>query len=385
MFSQRTGWNLETNRLSQTLDRLRNSGRPVLDLTNSNPTTCEFAVDRESVLKSLANPDSLKYEPDPRGLETARRAVAAYYAERGAPVPIEAIFLTTGTSEGYSFAMRLLCNPGDELLVPEPSYPLLNFLAGIEDVTLVPYPLILEEGWRMDFRSIENSITARTRAVIVVHPNNPTGNYCHPDDARRLNALCAERSLAILADEVFLDFALDGRFPPSFAGNRENLTFTLSGISKISGLPQMKAAWMVVSGPEPEKTNSQERLEVIADTFLSMNAPIQLALPSFLDLRRNFQRQLLARVRDNLAELDRQLRGCTFCRRLPVEGGWYVVLRIESGCPDEELAIELLNREGVYIHPGHFYEFPSDGCLVMSLIVPQADFAEGIRRLLSLR
>jgi alanine-synthesizing transaminase len=385
VFSQRTGWNLDPNRLSQTLGRLRSSGTPILDLTISNPTACGFAADSEKILNSLANPASLKYEPNPRGLETARRAVASYYAERGAQAPIDAIFLTTGTSEAYSFVMRLLCNPGDELLVPEPSYPLLSFLADIEDVALVPYALVFDDGWRMDLDRIEKAITPRTRAVVVIHPNNPTGNYCRSNDVRRLAALCAQRGLSILADEVFFDFALDGALPQSFAGIREALTFTLSGLSKISGLPQMKAAWILVSGPEPAKTHARERLEVIADTFLSMSAPIQLALPALLDLRRDFQRQLLARVRENLAELDRQLDGCPSCRRLPVEAGWYVVLRMESGRSDEDFAVELLTRKGVYIHPGHFYDFSGDGYLVVSLIVPPAEFADGIQRLLSLR
>lgn len=385
MFAKRTAWNLATNELSQTLTRLRNSGKQIVDLTISNPTHCGFATDSDAILKALANPASLTYEPDPRGLESARRAVSAYYAEHGVQAPIESLFLTTGTSEAYSFAMRLLCEPGDEVLVPEPSYPLLGFLADIEDVKLVPYPLVFHDGWQMDLSALEEKITRRTRAVVVIHPNNPTGNYCRAEDAARLTALCSERGLAIIADEVFLDFAVEGPTRPSFAGNSEALTFTLSGLSKIAGLPQMKASWMLVSGPEPFRRSALERLDVIADTFLSMNAPIQTAIPGFLALRADFQRQLLSRVRENLAELDRQLDGSSFCRRLPVEGGWYVVLCLESSGSDEDFAIELLSRKGVYIHPGHFYDFPGEGYLVASLIGPSADFAEGIGRLISLR
>ena len=385
MFAERTRWDLDPNRLSQALARVRSEAKPVLDLTVSNPTACGFAFDSESILKSLANPAALRYEPDPRGLEVARRAVAGYYAERGVVISTEAVFLTTGTSEAYTYAMRLLCDPGDEVLVPQPSYPLLTFIAGIQDVSLVPYSLVYKDRWQIDFHSIEKAITPRTRAVVVIHPNNPTGNYCGRDEALRLENLCAERGLAILADEVFLDFPLDGPTPASFAACTLPLTFVLSGLSKIAGLPQMKAAWMVVGGVETARRRALERLELIADTFLSMNAPIQLAMPAFLGLQRGFQQQLLSRVRQNLAELDRRLAGQSFCRRLAVEGGWYVVLHLDANQTDEDLAIELLTTKGVYIHPGHFYDFAGEGYLVASLICPPAEFAEGIRRLLTLR
>jgi alanine-synthesizing transaminase len=384
VFAKRTNWNLEANRLSQALACHREEGKRLLDLTVSNPTACGFHYSSETILHALQHPAALTYHPDPRGLESARQAVAAYYAERGIEVPINSIFLTTGTSEAYSFILRLLCDPGDEVLVPEPSYPLLGFLAGIEDVTLVPYPLVYDDGWRMHFRALEQAITPRSRASVVIHPNNPTGHYCRAEDGRRLAELCAGRGMAIISDEVFLDFALDGAPPASFASRQESLTFTLSGLSKIAGLPQMKAAWMVVSGPETAKRQALDRLEVIADTFLSMNAPIQLAIPALLDLRREFQSQLLARVRRNLEELDRQIAGQAFCQRLRIEGGWYAVLRVESDRTDEDLTIELLNSKDVYVHPGHFYDFPAEGYLVVSLICPEGEFAEGIRRLLSL-
>jgi alanine-synthesizing transaminase len=385
VFARRTNWNLETNRLSEALARHRSEGKRLFDLTVSNPTVCGFDYDNAAILRALQDRAALNYEPDPRGLESARRAVAGYYAERGVDVPMDAILLTTGTSEAYSFILRLLCDPGDEVLVPEPSYPLLGFLADIEDVTLVPYPLVYDDGWRMDFPALAQAITPRTRAAVVIHPNNPTGHYCRPEDARDLGELCAERGLAILSDEVFLDFALDGPHPASFASRQEVLTFTLSGLSKIAGLPQMKAAWMVVTGPESAKRQALDRLEVIADTFLSMNAPIQLAIPALLDLRRGFQEQLLARVRRNLEELDRQLAGQKFCRRLRVEGGWYAVLCVASDRTDEDLTIDLLREKDVYVHPGHFYDFPAEGYLVVSLICREAEFAEGVRRLLSLR
>jgi len=395
MFAKRTNWSLAPNRLSEALDRRRADGRPVLDLTASNPTECGFAYDGGAILRALANPAALAYSPDPKGLATARRAVSGYYAARGSAVAAEDVLLATSTSEAYSWVFRTLCDPGDALLIPAPSYPLFGFLADLQDVQLVHYPLLYDHGWQMDFHALEQAITPATRGVIVVHPNNPTGHFTSPAEAARLSALCAARGMAVIADEVFLDFVLDDGNAPveerrpahgaphSFAANSGALTFTLSGLSKISGLPQMKAAWLVVSGPELWKSQALARLEVIADTYLSPNAPVQLALPAFLELRSGFQRQALARMRQNLAELDRQLAGHKTCSRLKIEGGWYAILRVPATRSEEDLAIELLTTQGVYIHPGHFYDFPSDGYVVVSLLTPESVLAEGIRLLLS--
>lgn len=383
MFSDRTNWNLAPNRLSEALARHRANGKPFVDLTASNPTECGFSYDSSAILQALSNPSALSYDPDPRGLESARRAVAAYYDARGDSVPIEDIFLTTSTSEAYSFAFRLLCNPGDELLIPAPSYPMFDFLAGIHDVKLIRYPLFYDHGWQIDFHALQQAITSRTRGVIVVNPNNPTGHYANAAAIGRLNEICSTRQIAIIADEVFLDFALTQKHPRSFAANRAALTFTMSGLSKIAGLPQMKVAWLIADGPEPWKSQALARLEVIADTYLSMNAPVQLAIPVFLEQRHSFQQQLMARVRVNLALLDRRLAAQKPCSRLKVEGGWYAVLRVPATRPDENLAIELLENCGVYVHPGHFYDLPPDGYLVVSLITPEKDFAQGIENTLS--
>jgi aspartate/methionine/tyrosine aminotransferase len=384
MFADRTNWNFKANRLSQALALHRASGKKLLDLTVSNPTECGFQYDAQAVLRALSNPDSLAYAPNPRGLAPARQAVAGYYTARGDTVAAEDIFLTTSTSEAYSFAFRTLCNSGDELLIPEPSYPLFDFLADIQDVRLVRYPLIYDHGWQIDFHALERAITPRTRGVIVVHPNNPTGHFCKSQEITRLNQICSARQIALIADEVFLDFALAGSQPPSFAANSVALTFTLSGLSKIAGLPQMKVAWSVVGGPEKLKTQALMRLEVIADTYLSMNAPVQLAIPAFLQQRQGFQNQLMARVRRNLEEIDRQLARQKACSRLETEGGWYAVLRAPATRLDEDFAIELLKENGVYVHPGHFYDFARDGYLIVSLITPEQEFAEGARLLLSM-
>jgi len=383
MFAKRTNWNLETNRLSVALSAHRAAGKPLIDLTISNPTECGFAYDEEAILGALGNPAALKYEPNPRGLVAAREAVKGYYAERGAIVSNDDIFLTTSTSEAYSYVFRTLCDPDDEVLIPEPSYPLFEFLADIQDVRLVPYPLLYDHGWQIDFHNVKQSFTSRTRAIIAVNPNNPTGNYCKPEEMRKLNEICAAQGVAIIADEVFLDFALGGDRQATFASNSGALTFTMSGLSKICGLPQMKAAWLVVSGPESLKKEAVARLEVIADTYLSMNAPIQWALPTLLGQRREFQRQLIGRVKENLAELDRQLARQRSCGRLEVEGGWNAVIRVPATGTDEDLALELLAAKGVYVHPGHFYDFPSEGFVVVSLISPISEFARGIKELLS--
>jgi aspartate/methionine/tyrosine aminotransferase len=384
MFAARTKWDLTPNRLSAALARHRASGKPLLDLTASNPTQCGFQYDAQVILQALGDPAAISYEPDPKGLKPAREAVAAYYAARGDNLRVEDIILTTSTSEAYSFAFRTLCDPGDEILVLAPSYPLFGFLAEIQDVKLSRYPLIYDHEWQIDFHALEQAITPRTRGVIVVHPNNPTGHFAKPEEARRLSEICSSQGLAIIADEVFLDFALDEKRPVSFVANRRALTFTLSGLSKICGLPQMKVAWLVASGPDDLRQQALARLEVIADTFLSMNAPVQLATPGFLELRRGFQEELTARARKNLAELDRQLAGQKACTRLEMEGGWYAVLRVPATRSDEDLAIELLSNKDVYVHPGHFYDFASDGFLVVSLITPVQDFADGVRRSLSI-
>jgi alanine-synthesizing transaminase len=382
MFASRTNWNLNPNRLAEALERHKSSDHQLLDLSASNPTECGFKYEAPAIMRSLCAPASMQYRPDPKGLRSARQAVSDYYAERGEGVAVDDLILTASTSEAYSFIFRLLCNPGDELLIPTPSYPLFDFLADVNDIKLIRYSLFYDHGWHIDIHALKQAITPRTRGVIVVHPNNPTGHFTRPEEVAQLNQICFANRMAIIADEVFLDFSL-GASQKSFVANSGALTFTMSGISKISGLPQMKFAWLAVSGPEDLKREAMARLEMIADTYLSLSAPIQLAAPVLLRQRKPFQQQLMARVRANLAELDAQLIGNQHLNRLIVEGGWYAVLRIPATRPDEELAIELLQTHDVYLHPGHFYDFPGDGYLIVSLITPAQDFTEGVRRILS--
>ncbi|HLK04053.1 MAG TPA: pyridoxal phosphate-dependent aminotransferase [Candidatus Acidoferrum sp.] len=383
MFASRTGWNLAENRLSQAIADLRRSRREFIDLTLSNPTEAAISYNANALLAALQTPHSLRYEPIARGLPSACEAVAGYYLSVGANLSADDLFLTTSTSEAYSYLFRLLCDPGDEILIPSPSYPLFDFLADLNDVKLIRYPLVYDHGWQLDFSSFESAVTPRTRAAILVHPNNPTGHYTKAHEQSKLATLCAKHNLALIADEVFLDFALQAAPASSFATQNAALTFTLSGISKLCGLPQMKSAWIALSGPAELKLEARRRLDVIADSYLSVNAPIQHALPAFLATRSEFRSQLLARIRANLAALDAQLAAQKVCSRLAVEAGWNVVLRVPATRSDEDLALDLLTQHAVLVHPGHFYDFPQDGYLVLSLIVPEEKFAEGVRRLLA--
>jgi alanine-synthesizing transaminase len=421
MFSERTNWKLARNRFTEAVEAVRASGIQLHDLTASNPTRVGLKYDSAAILAALNSERALDYDPQAKGLLAARQAVALYYRQLWdhqkvagditTRVNPERIVLTTSTSEGYSFVFRLLCNAGDELLVPKPSYPLFEFLADLQDVKLVPYPLIYDHGWQMDIPSLEKVLTERTRGVVVVHPNNPTGSYVHENEIAPLNAFCRKHRLALIVDEVFLDYLLEasgpkavtkaeqnrtaeGAAPPKFSGrgqqgtsfarNPEVLTFTLSGVSKISALPQMKVAWIVTSGPAEQVAEAMARLEMIADTYLSMNAPVQWAVPVLLSQRNRIQAQLMDRLHANLTELDRQLAGQSACQRLCVEGGWYAVLRVPVTRSDEELAIALVNEQAVVVHPGHFYDFPRDGYLVLSLITGDEEFKQGVSRTLEL-
>jgi alanine-synthesizing transaminase len=382
-FAHRTSWNLEENHLSRALAELRSADKPILDLARSNPTECGFLYDRQDIQRAFEHEELLRYQPDPRGMRRSREAIVAYYKQQQALVDEDELVLASGTSEAYSFVFRLLCNPSDEVLIPSPSYPLFDFLADLCDVRLVRYPLLYDHGWQIDFSALTAAVSERTRALIVVHPNNPTGHYTSAAEQKQISHFCGERGIAIVADEVFLDFSLSGSPENSFVSGNDALTFTLSGISKICGMPQMKLAWIAVSGPAEQKREALARLEVIADTYLSVGTPVQLAAPTLLTMRTSFHAQAMTRIRDNLRELDEQLSRQSACNRLSCEGGWSAILRVPATQLDEDLAIALLTKRGVHLHPGHFYDFAQSGHLVVSLIVQEQEFAEGIRRTLA--
>jgi alanine-synthesizing transaminase len=383
MFSQRTNWKLSPNKYTRALEEMRASGEGFLDLTISNPTQCGLHYDEQAILAAFQNPKSLSYEPEAKGLLAARKEVAQYYREdHGVALDPESLLLTTSTSEAYSYVFRLLCNPHDEILVPKPSYPLFDFLGDLQDVSLIPYSLEYAHGWFVDFPSLIRALTPRTRAVLLVHPNNPTGSYVKAEEVQQLNDLCRERNLALIVDEVFLDYSLSNRARETFVANHASLTFTLSGLSKIAALPQMKVAWVATTGPEALAHAALDRLEVIADTYLSLNSPTQWAFPALFEQRRTLQPQLRERIRANWEQLKSLVSGGRACELLETEGGWYAVLRTSSDRSDEDLAIELLQKAHVLVHPGHFYDFPTDGFLVVSLITPAENFRSGIARLM---
>jgi len=372
-FSQRTNWNTEESELSRAHRERLEAGLPIADLTASNPTRCGFNFPSQ-LLDALRDTAALTYDPQPRGLPGARRAVCAYYQSHGVSLVPEQILLTTSTSEAYSFLFRLLCDPGAEILVPQPGYPLFDYLAALDDVRIRPVSLVYDYGWQIDPESFRRAMTPATRAIMLVHPNNPTGHFTKGWEVEALAEICREHQLALIVDEVFLDFSF-GVEAKSFAAGLEGVpVFVVSGLSKIAGLPQMKAAWIAAIGPD--QTEALERLEVIADTFLSMNAPVQSALPAWLESRGVIQEQIRARTQANLMELDKLLPQASQTERLQADAGWYAVLRIPALQPDEQTVLELLDQ-GVWVHPGYFFGLPVSGWLVLSLLAPVNEFATG--------
>jgi alanine-synthesizing transaminase len=376
-FSTRTGWDVGESGFAAAIREARAAGRELADLTISNPTICGFEYDGEGILGALGDAAALTYDPDPRGMRSAREAVAGYYGDQGVGVDPDAVVLTTSTSEGYGYLFRLLCDAGDEVLVAQPSYPLFDFLADLEDVRLRSYPLFYDYGWWIDFAELERRIGPRTKAIVVVHPNNPTGHATGAAERVRLEEICARHGLALIVDEVFLDYPLGGDRLESFAvGPHPVLTFVLSGMSKIAGLPQMKAGWIVGMGPEEARRQAMGRLEVIADTFLSMNAPVQLALPVWLAGRRGIQGQILERVRGNL-----NLAKASGVEALQVEAGWSAILRLPQTAGGGGDVAEVLREAGVVVHPGSFYGIGEAGRVVVSLIGDAEEFSRGMQKI----
>jgi aspartate/methionine/tyrosine aminotransferase len=364
VFSSRLDWSFQTNRLSA----LRSTKRNVLDLTESNPTRAGLVYPEQEILSALSDPRALRYDPEPRGLLSAREAVARYYGD----VPPSRILLTASTSEAYAYLFKLLCDPGDEILSPRPSYPLFEFLAGLESVRVVQYPLRYDGAWHIDFDALEKAITPRTKAIVVVNPNNPTGSFLKREEWFGLQGL----GIPILSDEVFSDYAFtpDPSRVESLTDATDVLTFSMSGLSKIAALPQMKLGWIVASGPNHDA--ALDRLELIADTYLSVVTPVQIALPRLLDASVALRDQILNRTRANLA----LLRGVTV--PLHVEGGWYATLQVPRTRTEEDWALDLLARRDVLVQPGFYFDFEQEAYLVLSLLTPPATFAEGLNRMM---
>ena len=382
MFSSRLNWSAAANPLARLLAQKRASGAALLDLTESNPTAAGFQYPQDRILAALADPRSLCYEPAPAGILAARLAVSSYY---GGQVDPGCILLTASTSEAYALLFKLLADPGDEVLIPRPSYPLFDYLAALESVRVVEYPLVHHGGWTVDFDVLGRKITPRTRAIVIVNPNNPTGSYLKKSELAQLTGLCRDHNLAILSDEVFSDYALadDQQRVSSLVDQEEVLAFSLSGLSKLVGLPQLKLGWIVTSGPAQARREAFERLELIADTYLSVATPVQWAAPALLALREAMQAQILQRVRENLAFLRSQIGLDSPWRVLQPEGGWYAVIQAPRIHSEEDWVLTLLGENNVLVQPGFFFDFESEAFLVASLLTPAATFQEGIRRILA--
>ena len=381
--SSRLPSNLTLNATTRALAALRERGVTVTDLTESNPTRVGLQYPAD-LLEPLSDPYSLLYDPQPLGLPAAREAVAGDFERRGLTVSPERIGLTASTSEAYSLLFKLLCAAGDSVLVPRPSYPLFEHLTVLESIVAKPYRLEHHGAWRIDFDDLESSVDDTTRAVLVVSPNNPTGSFLHEDDLMALAALCATKDLMLIGDEVFADYRLERSTPPaSVLTSTEVLSCSLGGLSKSVGLPQLKLSWIVFGGPASRVAPLMASYEIVADSYLSVSTPVQVALPSLLDRGASIRRQIQARLERNLASLRRALSDVPSVSALEVEGGWSAVLKLPAFRTEEQLVLGLLADDHVLTHPGYFYDFEREAYLVVSLLVRPEVFDRGVTRILA--
>ena len=380
MFSSRVPADREPNRIARAVAAVKAAGRPLIDLTVTNPTAVGIDYP-DGLLQPLASPHALRYSPQPFGLEAARCAVVRDYSRRGITVAPDRVVLTASTSEAYSLLFKLLCQPqGDDVLVPVPSYPLFDHLTALDGVRTRPYSLDYHGKWMLDLDSVDRAWTAGVRAVLAVSPNNPTGSFLSSDELGQLSARCAERDAALIVDEVFADYPLGGATPGNVPGTC--LTFRLGGLSKSAGLPQIKLAWIAVSGPPAPVEEALNRLELIADTYLSVSTPVQVAADAFLEAGAAIRARILARVRANDEHLRDRVRRFPSLDVLHADAGWSAVVRVPARMTEEDLVVKLIEQDGVSVHPGYFFDFPHEAFLVISLLPEPADFGEGVRRTL---
>jgi len=381
MFSSRTRWHRTENRLARLVAERRRSGAPLFDLTVSNPTQAGLVAPAD-VLALLGAPSAAHYDPEPRGLSAARDAVVADYARRGLGMTADRLLLTASTSEAYAWLFKLLCDPGDAVLVPRPSYPLFEFLATLESVEAIPYALAYDGAWHLDVSALEAARTPRVRAIVVVNPNNPTGSCLRRDEAAKLLAFAAGHGLAVISDEVFADFRFRAAsdLVTSLAGDGPALTFSLGGLSKSCGLPQLKLGWIAVSGPEDKLSEALSRLEIVADTYLSVSTPVQHATPALLRRLPELQAPILSRLLHNRRILESLVGAGSAATLLPADGGWSAVLRVPATQSEEERVCGLVERHAVLVHPGYFFDFPSEAFLVLSLLPDPEVFSEAVSR-----
>jgi alanine-synthesizing transaminase len=381
MFSRRLPPHADTNALSRAIAARRAAGRTIVDLTESNPTRAGFQYPPE-LLRPLASDAALRYQPHPCGLASAREAIARDQARRGVTIDPDHVVLAASTSEAYTWLFKLLCDPGEAVLVPRPSYPLFEHLTTLEGVRAVPFGLEYHGRWEIDFATLEDA-PSDARAIIAVSPNNPTGSYVSAREVERLFALCRERGWALIADEVFADYPLEVETPlTDLASRADVLAFSLGGLSKSVGLPQLKLAWLVAGGPSEVCASALAGLELIADSFLSVGTPVQIATPTLLEGGTDIRAQIHQRIRDNLGALRELARPFPACQILKVEGGWSAVIRVPATRTEDQLILGLLDAEGIVVHPGYFFDFVREAFVVMSLLPPTETLREGALRLL---
>lgn len=383
MISSRLPRDLALNRVSRTVEERRASGRPLVDLTLSNPTKAGFDYP-EDLLQPLANAAALQYEPQALGLATAREAVSREYARQGMQVDSSRIALTSSTSEAYALLFKLFCNPGDVVLVPQPSYPLFEHLTQLEAVEIAPYRLEYHGTWRVDIESVHRALTPRTRMLLVVSPNNPTGSCLHQDDLTALADICATHDLPLVGDEVFADYLLDpapGAVP--VLSQSDVLTCALGGLSKSAALPQVKLGWIAWGGPPVLVAGALHAFEIVADSYLSVSTPVQLAAPALIERGGVLRQQVQARIRRNLDTLRHACAAHPSTTLLRVEGGWSAVVQVPAVRSEEDLVVTLVEQDGVVVHPGYFFDFPKEAFLVPSLLVEPAAFNTGMARVLA--
>lgn len=383
-FSHRLPWPSTANAFSRLLDQKRQAGAPLLDLTISNPTQAFHDYPHLPIASAYRGLDDFSYHPDPFGQEHARRAIADYYRARAIPVSPDQLLLTASTSEAYALLFKLLCDPGDEVLAPVPSYPLFEYLATLDSVRIVPYRLRYDGSWFLDIAHLRHHVSPRTRAIILVNPNNPTGSFLKQHEARELLQFSADHVLPVISDEVFMDYSFGalGARVPTFIGTDSTLTFSLNGLSKAAGMPQMKLAWIALSGPEPIRQAARRRLELLSDTYLSVATPVQRALPELLRIGADFARDIAQRLTRNLAALNAALAN-TPAHCLHLEGGWSAVVQVPRTLAEETWITRLLQEQSVIVQPGYFFDMDSEAYLVLSLLTPPANFDAGLERLRS--